>query len=101
MQGNFIMVNSDDLRQIVAEMVEELSAQPSQGNMANGESEWLSREDVCRILHITFTTLWRKEKEGLITRHKIGRRNLYSKKEIESLFVTAVDAQNKGGHKHE
>ena len=95
------MVNSDDLRQIVAEIVEGLSAQQSPSNLSTGEDEWLSRDDVCRILHITFTTLWRKEKEGIIRRHKIGRRNLYSRNEIEALFATSIEPLTKRGGKHE
>ena len=90
------MLQMDDLRQVVTEIVEEvctkrgLSEKPSQG-----EDEWLTREEVCDMLHITYTTLWRKEKDGKIKKHKMGRRNLYSKNEVAELFASSVDSADK------
>lgn len=91
MTGNFIMLQMDDLRQVVTEIVEEvctkrgLNEKPSEE-----EGEWLTREEVCDMLHITYTTLWRKENEGVIKKHKMGRRNLYSKKEVMEIFSSAI-----------
>ena len=72
MTGNFVMLQMDDLRQVVTEIVEE----------------------VCDKLHITYTTLWRKENEGVIKKHKMGRRNLYSKKEVMDIFSSAMESGN-------
>ena len=63
-------------------------------DFSSEESEWLTREEVCDMLHITYTTLWRKENEGVIKKHKMGRRNLYSKKEVESLFKLVAESAN-------
>ena len=86
MTGNFVMLQMDDLRQVVSEIVEEVCAKPSEE-----EGEWLTREEVCDMLRITYTTLWRKENEGLIKKHKMGRRNLYSKKEVMDIFSSAIE----------
>jgi hypothetical protein len=92
MTGNFVMLQMDDLRQVVTEIVEEvctkcgLNEKPSEE-----EGEWLTREEVCDMLHITYTTLWRKENEGVIKKHKMGRRNLYSKKEVMDIFSSAIE----------
>ncbi len=92
MTGNFVMLQMDDLRQVVTEIVEEvcikrgLNEKPS-----HEEDEWLTREEVCNKLHITYTTLWRKENEGIIKKHKMGRRNYYSKKEVDALFLSDVE----------
>ena len=92
MTGRFVMLQMDDLRQVVTEIVEEvwtkrgLNEKPSQE-----EDEWLTREEVCNKLHITYTTLWRKENEGIIKKHKMGRRNYYSKKEVDALFLSDVE----------
>lgn len=91
MSGNFIMLNMDELRQVITEIVEGICDRNRQNEVPSvEEDEWLTRDEVCKMLHITYTTLWRKEEEGTITKHKMGRRNLYSKKEIESLLVSAV-----------
>ena len=88
MQGNFVMLQMDDLRQVVTEIVEEVCAK-------RGLNEKPS-EEVCDMLHITYTTLWRKENEGVIKKHKMGRRNLYSKKEVTDIFSSAIEC---GGNK--
>ena len=91
MQGNFIMLQKDDLKQVVAEMMEELVGKKSQTNLTAEESdEYFTRDQVCERLHITYTTLWRMQKDGRIIVHKLGGRNLYSKKEISSLLKTKV-----------
>ena len=67
MQGSFVMLQMDDLRQIVTEIVEEVCAKRGLNEKpSTDEGEWLTREEVCEMLHITYTTLWRKEKEGVI-----------------------------------
>ena len=91
MQGNFIMLQKDDLKQVVAEMVEELVGKKSQTDLSVEESdEYFTRDQVCERRHITYTTLWRMQKEGTIIVHKLGGRNLYSKKEITSLVKSKV-----------
>ena len=98
MQGNFIMLQRDDLKQVVAEMVEDLVGKKPQINLTQEESdEYYTRDKVCERLHITYTTLWRMQKEGIIIVHKLGGRNLYSKKEISSLLKSKVQTANSAG----
>ena len=92
MQGNFVMLQMDELKQVVTEIVEKVCARRKLSERtSNGDGEWLTREEVCDMLHITYTTLWRKENEGVILKHKIGRRNLYSRKEVEALLLAETD----------
>ena len=90
---NFYLLNDDELRAAVAEVIEDIFAQHGwcENKPFLKEGEWLSRNEVCDMLHITYTTLWRKEKEGVIKKHKIGRRNLYSKKEVTDIFSSAIE----------
>lgn len=94
MTGNFVMLQMDDLRQVVTEIVEEVCAKRGLNEKPSEEGEWLTREEVCDKLHITYTTLWRKENEGLIKKHKMGRRNLYSKKEVMDIFSSAIESDD-------
>ena len=95
MTGNFVMLQMDDLRQVVTEIVEEVCAKRGLNEKPSEEEvEWLTRVEVCDMLHITYTTLWRKENEGLIKKHKMGRRNLYSKKEVMDIFSSAIESDD-------
>lgn len=85
------MLQKDDLKQVVSELVEELIGKKSQTELTPEESdEYYTRDQVCERLHITYTTLWRMQKEGTIIVHKLGGRNLYSKREITSLVKSKV-----------
>ena len=95
MKNNIVILNMDDLRQVVTEIVEEVCTKRVLNEKKSiDESEWLTREEVCGMLHITYTTLWRKENEGVIKKHKMGRRNLYSKKEVMDIFSSAMESGN-------
>jgi len=90
------MLQMDDLRQVVTEIVEEVCTKRGLNEKPSPEEdEWLTREEVCDKLHITYTTLWRKENEGAIKKHKFGRRNYYLKKDVDALFVPSGETGDK------
>ena len=91
LQKDDLKLQKDDLKQVVSELVEELIGKKSQTDLTPEESdEYYTRDQVCERLHITYTTLWRMQKEGTIIVHKLGGRNLYSKREITSLVKSKV-----------
>ena len=49
-------------------------------------SEYYSRDQLCHLAHISPTTLWRMEQDGLIKKRKFGKKNLYLKSEIDALL---------------
>lgn len=86
MKGNFVMLQMDDLREVVAEIVENVCSKLRLADKPSAdEGEWLTRDELCTRLHITPTTLWRLEKAGSISKRKLGRRNLYLKSEVDAL----------------
>ena len=95
MQGNFIMLQKEDLKEAIAEVLEtmvgkNLLKEPTQ----TASTEYYTRDELCTRLHITYTTLWRMEKRGDIQAHKIGRRNLYSKQEVDALISKSIPANS-------
>lgn len=48
------------------------------------------RSEVCGKLHISFPTLWRIEKAGLLEGVKVGRRKLYSKQDVSRLLESGM-----------
>jgi hypothetical protein len=51
-------------------------------------SEYYTRDELCHMAHISPTTLWRMEQEGLVPKVKFGRTNLYPRKEINDLLAS-------------
>ena len=87
MANNFIMLQKEDLEEIVVGIVEKIVGKNQQSVLSTEESgEYYTRDQVCKRLHITYTTLWRLEKRGMIPVNKIGRRNLYSKNAVDKLI---------------
>lgn len=87
MANNFIMLQKEDLEEIVVGIVEKIVGKNQQSVLSTEESdEYYTRDQVCERLHITYTTLWRLEKRGIISANKIGRRNLYSKNAVDKLI---------------
>ena len=95
MQGNFIMLQKEDLKEAIAEVLEtmvdkNLLKEP----VSAASTEYYTRDELCTRLHITYITLWRMEKRGDIQAHKIGRRNLYSKQEVDALIANGLSSDS-------
>lgn len=87
MKGNFIMLQKDDLKEAIAEVLETMVGKNLLADQKpKDDAEYLTRDELCAHLHITYTTLWRMEKRGGIQVHKIGRRNLYTKQKVDALI---------------
>lgn len=66
------------LREIIKE--ELLNIQPQKENQ--GKEHLLSRKEACEFLHCSLTTLYNHQRKGVIPYYKVGRRILFSKKEL-------------------
>ena len=95
MKGNFIMLQKEDLKEVIAEVLETMVGKNLLNEPVSAAStEYYTRDELCTRLHITYTTLWRMEKRGDIQAHKIGRRNLYSKQEVDALISKSIPANS-------
>ena len=95
MKGNFIMLQKDDLKEAIAEVLETMVGKNLLAEQkSKDDAEYLTRDELCARLHITYTTLWRMERRGEIHVHKIGRRNLYSKEEVDALITQGSSMSN-------
>ena len=50
------------------------------------QPEYYDREQLCTMAHISPSTLWRMENDGIIHKVKFGRRNLYLKADVDELL---------------
>ncbi|MDO4158897.1 MAG: helix-turn-helix domain-containing protein [Prevotellaceae bacterium] len=87
MAHEVIMLQKEDLMEVVAEIVESLFGDRLPQKQDTEKDEYLTREEACARLHVTYSTIWRMAERGVLHVHKLGRRNLYSKKEIDELIA--------------
>lgn len=82
---NFSIINEQKLKEIVYEAVQEClndkNMHSLESNNAENE-EFYTRQRLCSFLHISYSTLWRIEKSGILKSQKVGRKNLYSMAEV-------------------
>lgn len=85
-----VFLRASGLQERIAQIVKEAvsdSLQPSQKPFENSEdSAYYTRAELCQLAHITESTLWRLEKAGIIKKIKLGRKNLYSRLDVEALL---------------
>lgn len=87
MSQNLIMVQKEDLWEFFKEVMNMyFGGEPANRLDPQTEKKYYTRDEVCAHLHITLSTLWRKEKNGEIKARKVGRRNLYLKSDVEGLI---------------
>lgn len=82
--------NESGLKEIIGDIVKEAvsnNLQPSTKTPENSDdSSFYTRAELCQLAHITESTLWRLEKSGVIRKIKLGRKNLYSRLDVEELL---------------
>ena len=89
------MLQKENLKEVIAEVLETMVGKNLLKEPVSAAStEYYTRDELCTRLHITYTTLWRMEKRGDIQAHKIGRRNLYSKQEVDALISKSIPANS-------
>ena len=87
MYKSFLAFIEQVIRDAVAQVLEaRLPQKMPQEN--EKQSDYYSRDELCRLAHISSTTLWRMEQEGLVPKVKFGRTNLYPRKEINDLMAS-------------
>lgn len=71
---------------IVQEAVSANLQQSAKPTEYSDDSAYYTRAELCQLAHITESTLWRLEKAGIIKKIKLGRKNLYSRLDVEALL---------------
>ena len=56
---------------------------------SNSETELLNREETSKLLKISFTTLWKHSKSGLLPSKKLGHKVYYFKQDVFNYLNTA------------
>lgn len=89
MDNNIIVLNENQLEDVIYKTVSRCLDERIVSSLVNGQSDndgFYNRDELCSLLHIAYPTLWRIEKTGILQSQKVGRKNLYSKQEVNQLI---------------
>ena len=79
----------EELKEIIGQVVEEKLREFS-SNLSNKkppEKEFLTRQEVCQMLHVKSVTLWRYAREGRLKQHRIGRKVFFLAEEVRDALI--------------
>lgn len=86
---NLAVFNEQQLKEIVYDAVSKCLDEKITDSLLNNKDEdegFYDRDEICELLHISYPSLWRIEKSGILKSQKVGRKNLYSKAEVNQLM---------------
>ena len=83
-----VVLNEEQFEDIIYRTVSRCLNEKNFGsNVEKPEDEgFYDRDEICNLLHIAYPTLWRIEQSGILKSQKVGRKNLYSKQEVNLLI---------------
>lgn len=77
----------DLIKQIKEEVIPQLKAELSSEFQPKEPTKYLTRNEVCELLKIDLSTLWRwYQKEGKLTAYGIGHRIYFKRSEIDDFI---------------
>ena len=85
---NIVVLNEEQFEDIIYRTVSRCLDEKNIGNhVEKPEDEgFYDRDEICNLLHIAYPTLWRIEQSGILKSQKVGRKNLYSKQDVNLLI---------------
>ena len=85
---NIVVLNEEQFEDIIYRTVNRCLNEKNIGNLVEKPEDdgFYDRDEMCELLHIKYPTLWRIEKSGILKKQKVGRKNLYPKKDVALLI---------------
>ncbi|MEB4759089.1 helix-turn-helix domain-containing protein [Chryseobacterium indologenes] len=76
----------DLIQEFKKEIIPELKDQLKKGFQPKEPTHYLTRQEVCKMLHIDLSTLHRWRKDGTLVAYGLGNRIYFKRNEIEELI---------------
>ena len=85
---NIVVLNEEQFEEILYRTVNRCLDEKNIGNLVEKPEDegFYDRDEICNLLHIAYPTLWRIEQSGILKSQKVGRKNLYSKQDVNLLI---------------
>jgi len=82
----YYTISAEDLPGFVSSLIEQYQAtQQATPIESKQESDLMTVDEVCNLLHVTPATLHNWHRVGYLTKVKIGRRVLYHRQDVEAI----------------
>lgn len=78
--------SNDDLEKLISKSVEK-GIEKLKPIKSTDQEEFLTTEEVCKLLKLTRETIWRYTKKGIITSYRIGNLLRYKRSEINQSLI--------------
>lgn len=85
MEDKIVVLDKEQFAEIIYNTVNRCLEERNFVAMAHTSTEdedYCTREELCKYLHVSPSTINRRQKDGVLKLVKSGRKNLYSKKEV-------------------
>ena len=93
-QQMVVQLTTGQLQELIREGVEKaLQSESGKGISSTTERAWMTREETAKHLHVSFPTLRRYEREGVLKPTRIRRRVLYAVADVENLLKEGYSNQ--------
>nr|WP_315189392.1 helix-turn-helix domain-containing protein [uncultured Flavobacterium sp.] len=79
-------VMANTIREIVVSELQKVKEFISLTPKEDNSEKILTRDEVCKLLKVSHTTLFNWNNDGILVNHKVGRRVYYSKASVMSMF---------------
>lgn len=77
------VLGAEDLQRVMGDMLARFTGERERE--AEPECAFITREEVAKLLKVSYTTLWRWSISGYLTPAKVGSRVLYRKQDVDAL----------------
>lgn len=81
-----IQVNSDDLKQFVEILIDEISKKEIKEKNEREDDKLITKKEVLKLFNISNTALWQWQKKKYLIPIKAGRKIFYKKTDIEAIL---------------
>ena len=81
-----VMVSVTDLKEFALQLMHDAAQAGEQKERERKETEYLPINEVAQKLNVCKATLWRWEKEGILTPRRVGRKLLYKLTDVQLLM---------------
>lgn len=82
--ATILLISASDLREFAFAILDEAKKMAEEAEKKRKE-KLLTENEVCKLLDVTHTTLWRWNRDGYLSMRKIGRRNMWAQSDIDRL----------------
>lgn len=85
-QSVMYVISAEDLQAVIADVFNKCERDKQEAIATHREMPVMTRQDVCRVLNVNYSTLWRWAKDGYLVPVKIGTKVFYRPTDVDAIL---------------